>query len=107
MAQEYRRSLRDRKVKLHQIGFCVYRAGHSSNENESGSYVQRHQEKFFSYNYDVGNSGPYINYREVIGRFELSPGDYIVIPATFEENVANKFMMRFYAGKNIDVTSII
>ena len=76
------------------------------NEINSGSHVQRLQEKFFSYNYDVGHSGPYINYREVVGRFELSPGDYIVIPATFEANIANRYMMRFYAGKNIEVTNI-
>lgn len=75
-------------------------------EDDSGLSVQRHDEKFFSYNYDVNNSGPYINYREVIGRFELSPGNYLVIPATFEPYIANRFMMRFYAGKYIDVEHI-
>ncbi len=37
------------------------------------------------YHHDSGTSGPYINYREVFARFELTPGEaYVVIPATFE-----------------------
>lgn len=51
---------------------------------------------FFAYNYDVGTSGPYINYREVFARFELPPGTYIIVPATFEPNSPGKFMIRVY-----------
>jgi len=87
LAQEHRRSQRDKKVKMLQIGFCVYRAV------EGGERLSAHH---FMYNYDCGTSGPYINYREVFGRFELSVGSYVIVPATFETGVASNFMMRVY-----------
>ncbi len=43
-----------------QIGFCVYRAVEGDT---------RLQPSYFLYNYDCGNSGPYINYREVFARY--------------------------------------
>lgn len=54
------------------------------------------------YHYDSGTSGPYINYREVFKRFELSPGSYVIVPATFEPNCASRQVARlsklmFYA----------
>ena len=97
LAQEHRRSHRDRKVRLLQIGFCLYRAPNP---------VKRLDEKFFAYHYDVGNSGPYINYREVFARFELSPGDYVLVPATFEPETSSKFMIRVYAGKKFELSKI-
>ena len=111
LAQEHRRSQRDRKVRLLQIGFCLYRStpAPSSGGNGNGKtdgIVKRLDEKFFAYNYDVGNSGPYINYREVFARFELSPGDYVIIPATFEPESDSKFMIRVYAGKSFELSQI-
>ena len=72
-----------------QVGFCLYRA----NERHT-----RLTSEHFQYHYDEGTSGPYINYREVFARFELSPGSYVVIPATFEPDCGSRFMMRVYAG---------
>ena len=109
LAQEHRRSQRDRKVRLLQIGFCLYSASpapSAGGNNRTDGNVRRLDERFFAYNYDVGNSGPYINYREVFARFELSPGDYIIIPATFEPETENKFMIRVYAGKSFDLSLI-
>ena len=109
LAQEHRRSQRDRKVRLLQIGFCLYRstpAPSSGGNGKTDGIVKRLDEKFFAYNYDVGNSGPYINYREVFARFELSPGDYVIIPATFEPESDSKFMIRVYAGKSFELSQI-
>ncbi|XP_023323290.1 calpain clp-1 [Eurytemora carolleeae] len=97
LAQEHRRSQRDKKVKMLQIGFCLYRAGEGEN---------RLNPHHFLYNYDCGTSGPYINYREVFGRFELSVGSYIIIPATFEYGVSSNFMIRIYAEKPIDLKEL-
>jgi hypothetical protein len=89
-----------------QIGFCLYRAVVAKSALGTEPRVQRLDERFFAYNYDVGNSGPYINYREVFARFELSPGDYVIIPATFEPNTASKFMIRVYAGKGFELSKM-
>ncbi len=44
----------------------------------------------------VGNSGDYINKREVVARFRLKPGFYVIIPSLFQANVAGHFMLRTY-----------
>ena len=46
-------------MRMLQIGFCVYRATAS---------LARLDAAHFTYNYDCGTSGPYINYREVFAR---------------------------------------
>ena len=103
LAQEHRRSQRDKKIRLLQIGFCLYQVPKEAlqNTNEASREIDETRLKklddlFFAYNYDVGTSGPYINYREVFARFELKPGNYVIIPATFEPNCSGKFMIRVY-----------
>jgi calpain, invertebrate len=59
------------------------------------------------YHYDKGTSGPYINYREVFARFELSPGKYVIIPATFEPDRSSKFMIRVYAKKKFGLKHLV
>ena len=49
-------------MRMLQIGFCVYRATAS---------LARLDAAHFTYNYDCGTSGPYINYREVFARCDL------------------------------------
>ena len=58
------------------------------------------------YNYDKGTSGPYINYREVFARFELSPGGYVIVPATFEPDSPSRFMIRVYAMKKFKLRKL-
>ena len=95
LAQEHRRSFRDKKVKLLQIGFCLYKAN---------AYRERLNENHFMYQKDCGTSGPYINYREVFNRFELTPDQsYVIIPATFEPNCPGRFMIRVYAEKTFSL----
>jgi len=97
LSQEHRRSKRDRKVKMLQIGFCLYRA----EEN-----AERLGASHFMYTYDCGTSGPYINYREVFARFELSAGSYIIIPATFETGAGSNFMIRLYAEHPVELKEL-
>ena len=73
-------------ISFFQIGFCLYRA----NERHT-----RLTAEHFQYHYDEGTSGPYINYREVFARFELSPGSYVVIPATFEPDCASREQVQY------------
>ncbi|QQP35239.1 Uncharacterized protein FKW44_023403, partial [Caligus rogercresseyi] len=95
LSQKYQRS----KSKLTQIAFVVYR----SNQDEPG---RRLNLAHFSFNYDVGSSGTYINYRDVFKRFELSVGYYVIIPATFQTGVHRQFMIRVFAGQDFDLREI-
>ena len=47
----------------------------------------------------LGSSGPYKNRREITKRFDLKPGEYIVIPSTYEADVETEFLLRFFSEK--------
>lgn len=50
----------------------------------------------------VGSSGSYINSREVTKRFRVPPGNYLIIPSTYDEDRDCEFMLRIYTEKVID-----
>ncbi|GFY46636.1 calpain-B [Trichonephila inaurata madagascariensis] len=52
---------------------------------------------------EIGNSGPYVNYREVFGRFQMNPGHYIIVPATYEPDSPGSFYMRVYSDTQISL----
>ncbi|RXG54263.1 Calpain-2 catalytic subunit [Armadillidium vulgare] len=95
--QEHRQSVKNEAVKMHQIGFCVYK---TDNPN-----AKIPLSKFYM-TYDIGNSGTYINYREVLCRLELSPGYYVIIPATFEPDMSGSFMVRVYSPNEFELKSL-
>ncbi len=43
--------------------------------------------------------GMYEYYRELTEQYMLPPGDYVVIPSTFQYNTEWEFMMQFYTEK--------
>ena len=47
----------------------------------------------------MGSSGSYINSREVQGRFRVTPGRYIIIPSTYEEDRDCEFLLRVFTEK--------
>jgi hypothetical protein len=44
-----------------------------------------------------------IPHREVIGRYELRPGNYVMVPTTQESGKEAEFMIRLYAGKRVEL----
>ena len=85
------------QMRMLQIGFCLYRATATQGKLDAAH---------FTYHYDTGTSGPYINYREVFGRFELSAGSYVIVPATFQAGDASHFMIRVYCESSIHLTPL-
>jgi len=53
-------------------------------------------------------SGAYINKREVTGRFRVKPGNYILIPSTYEQDKEGQFLVRIFSegestGKSLNM----
>ena len=90
-------SLAQRKIpleKLHQIGFTIYK--------ETRDYSA----DYFKSTEAIGTSGSYINYREVFGRFSMTKGSYIIIPATFLPNTEAEFLLRIFSQEKINLEEI-
>ncbi|VDK23338.1 unnamed protein product [Anisakis simplex] len=58
----------------------------------------RLDEDFFRLNRACARSDAFINLREVTARFRVTPGDYVIIPSTYEPNVEAQFLLRIYAN---------
>ncbi|VDK76567.1 unnamed protein product [Litomosoides sigmodontis] len=95
--QKYRREMKHMGVDNLPIGFAVYDVG-----NISGRLTQ----EYFRQHRSCARSAAFINLREVIvfelfritGRFRFPPGNYVVVPSTFEPNEEAEFMLRIYTN---------
>ncbi|NXC13706.1 CAN2 protein, partial [Corythaeola cristata] len=61
---------------------------------------------FFLTNKAREKSNTFINLREVLNRFKLPAGEYIIVPSTFEPNKNGDFCLRVFSEKNADSTYV-
>lgn len=54
----------------------------------------------------IGTSGAYINKREVTYQCRVPPGNYIIIPSTYDANKEAKFLLRLYTESPADSISM-
>lgn len=54
----------------------------------------------------VGTSGAYINKREVTYQCRLPPGQYVIIPSTYDANREAKFLMRIFTESPAECISM-
>jgi calpain, invertebrate len=54
----------------------------------------------------IDSSGSYINSREVTKRFRVDPGNYLIIPSTYDEDRDCEFMLRVFTEDQIDAGSL-
>ncbi|VDK39907.1 unnamed protein product [Gongylonema pulchrum] len=75
------------------IGFAIYDMG-DHGERLTKAYFQQHK--------SCARSAAFINLREVSGRFRIAPGNYVIVPSTFEPNEEAEFMLRVYTNGFIE-----
>uniref|UniRef100_A0A8C1H3D2 calpain-2 n=1 Tax=Cyprinus carpio carpio TaxID=630221 RepID=A0A8C1H3D2_CYPCA len=80
---------------LNTIGFAIYKViGYFRGRNNVhlGPNVLLHQPS-------IAGSNTFINLREVSERFKLPPGEYVIIPSTFEPHRRGSFILRVFTEK--------
>ncbi|XP_072714081.1 calpain-9 isoform X3 [Ciconia boyciana] len=90
LMQKDRRKLKKFGAEMLTIGYSIYespgRDGHLGKD-------------FFRYHPSKARSKTYINLREVSHRFKLPPGNYVLIPTTFEPHQEADFCLRIFSEK--------
>uniref|UniRef100_A0A8B9JIS8 Calpain-3 n=1 Tax=Astyanax mexicanus TaxID=7994 RepID=A0A8B9JIS8_ASTMX len=90
LMQKNRRKERKLGANLFTIGFSIY---------EMHGNKQHMQKDFFTVNSSKARSKAYINLREVSQRFRLSPGEYVIVPSTYEPHQEGEFILRVFSEK--------
>ncbi|KAM5302286.1 calpain-2 catalytic subunit [Glossophaga mutica] len=98
LIQKHRRRQRKMGEDMHTIGFGIYEV-----PAELAGQTNIHLSKnFFLTHRARERSDTFINLREVLNRFKLPPGEYIVVPSTFEPNKDGDFCVRVFSEKKAD-----
>uniref|UniRef100_A0A3B5RET2 Calpain-3 n=1 Tax=Xiphophorus maculatus TaxID=8083 RepID=A0A3B5RET2_XIPMA len=91
LMQKGRRMQRHKGAKFLTVGFSIYKVMQGQN--------QHLQKDFFLYTASTAKCKSYINLREVSERFRLPPGEYAIIPTTFEPHEEGEFILRVFSEK--------
>uniref|UniRef100_A0A7M4EW46 Calpain 11 n=1 Tax=Crocodylus porosus TaxID=8502 RepID=A0A7M4EW46_CROPO len=98
LMQKHRRKERRVGGDMHTIGFAVY---------ESQGCQNVHMKKeFFLRNQSRARSETFINLREVSNHIQLPPGEYIIVPSTFEPHQEADFVLRVFTEKQSDTETM-
>ncbi|KAJ8795723.1 hypothetical protein J1605_002485 [Eschrichtius robustus] len=103
LMQKHRRRERRFGRDMETIGFAVYEAiGRAVTPilQLMGQPAVHLKRDFFLANASRARSEQFINLREVSTRFRLPPGEYVVVPSTFEPNKEGDFVLRFFSEKS-------
>ncbi|XP_016094646.1 calpain-3-like [Sinocyclocheilus grahami] len=92
LMQKDRRKERCSGAILHNIGFAIYEV-----PNEMKGNQQQLPKDFFIYNASTARCKSYANMREVTERFCLKPGEYVIIPSTFDPHKESEFLLRVFS----------
>jgi calpain len=98
LLQKHRRKMRSEGKKDATIGYCLYKL----EEPCPGTLNHR----FFANNKMADRSPAFINTREVADYHKLPPGEYVIIPSTFEPNEEADFLLRVYSEKPDDLVEM-
>ncbi|KAJ3613588.1 hypothetical protein NHX12_019834 [Muraenolepis orangiensis] len=94
LMQKNRRKDRKLGANLFTIGFTIYEVM----VYEMHGNKQHMQKDFFVAN-SKARCKSYINLREVTQRFRLSPGEYVIVPSTYEPHQEGEFLLRVFSEK--------
>uniref|UniRef100_A0A673HT87 Calpain-2 catalytic subunit-like n=1 Tax=Sinocyclocheilus rhinocerous TaxID=307959 RepID=A0A673HT87_9TELE len=94
LIQKNRRRLRKAGEDMHTIGFAIYEFHGQRDVHLDKNFFLTHAQK--------ARSETFVNLREVCTRFKLPPGEYLVVPSTFEANKDGDFCLRVFSEKQTE-----
>ncbi|KAJ8285133.1 hypothetical protein COCON_G00039830 [Conger conger] len=83
---------------MNTVGFAIYEVP----EEASGQRNVHLNRSFFLRNASAARSETFINLREVCSRFCLPPGEYLILPSTFQPHENGDFVVRVFSEKQAD-----
>ncbi|XP_034044966.1 calpain-1 catalytic subunit-like isoform X2 [Thalassophryne amazonica] len=95
LMQKDRRRFRRHGQDMQTIGFAIYEIP----EEFRGCPSVHLKKDFFLRHSSCARSETFINLREVSARLRLPPGDYLIVPSTFEPNKESDFVLRVFTEK--------
>ncbi|XP_070772477.1 calpain-2 catalytic subunit-like [Enoplosus armatus] len=102
LMQKNRRRRRKMGEDMETIGFAIYELP----EEYSGKRQVHLKKNFFLRNCSAARSETFINLREVCNHFCLPPGEYLIIPSTFQPDKNADFYVRVFSEKQADFQEI-
>uniref|UniRef100_A0A8C1DLB9 Calpain 2, (m/II) large subunit a n=1 Tax=Cyprinus carpio carpio TaxID=630221 RepID=A0A8C1DLB9_CYPCA len=94
LIQKNRRKLRKSGEDMHTIGYAIYEFHGQKDVHLDKNYFLTHAQK--------ARSETFINLREVSTRFKLPPGEYLIVPSTFEPHKNGDFCVRTVSEDEVD-----
>uniref|UniRef100_A0A6Q2XK05 Calpain 1, (mu/I) large subunit b n=1 Tax=Esox lucius TaxID=8010 RepID=A0A6Q2XK05_ESOLU len=91
LMQKNRRRYRRQGQDMHTVGFAIYEL--------KGCQSVHLKKDFFLKHSSCARSETFINLREVSARLRLPPGEYLVVPSTFEPGKEADFVLRVFTEK--------
>ncbi|KAM9006323.1 calpain-2 catalytic subunit [Sarcophilus harrisii] len=98
LIQKHRRRQRKMGEDMHTIGFGIYEVP----EEFSGRTNLHLPKNFFLTTRARERSDTFINLREVLNRFKLPAGEYVIVPSTFEPHKNGDFCLRVFSETKTD-----
>lgn len=102
LMQKNRRRVRKSGEDMHTIGFAVYEVP----DEFKGCQSVHLKKDFFLRHQSCARSETFINLREVSNHIRLPPGEYIVVPSTFEAHKEGDFVLRVFTEKHSDTAEL-
>uniref|UniRef100_A0A4W4ESV0 Calpain 2, (m/II) large subunit b n=1 Tax=Electrophorus electricus TaxID=8005 RepID=A0A4W4ESV0_ELEEL len=91
LIQKNRRKLRKSGEDMHTIGYAIYEVRAPRFHGQKDVHLGK---EYFLTHAQKARSETFINLREVSTRFKLPPGEYLIVPSTFEPHKNGDFSVR-------------
>ncbi|KAA0718275.1 Calpain-2 catalytic subunit [Triplophysa tibetana] len=99
LIQKNQRKLRKAGEDMHTIGYAIYEV-----PPQFHGQKEVHLDKnYFLSNAQKARSETFSNLREISTRFKLPPGEYLIVPSTFEPHKNGDFCVRVFSEKQSEM----